>query len=149
MTAPATTQSEVELYNLIKNHISDILFAEAGNNSHMHLYYTGKYWVAFEQSAFKLSLVYTDTALFPMKIANVPFPIVMASIESDKILTATKGLTCMERSILKRIYEVKGITSNASFRRWHNKKTKDLLNALSTIQKNTDTPKHTLKTGII
>lgn len=73
--------SVVELIELINGHIPDILFMEASNLSQIYLYRTDDYWVAFERSAFLLCRAYADSIITPMKVANAPTPIVMASVK--------------------------------------------------------------------
>ncbi|MCG0150480.1 hypothetical protein L4X54_10870 [Phocaeicola vulgatus] len=56
------------------------------NLSQIYLYRTDDYWVAFERSAFLLCRAYADSIITPMKVANAPTPIVMASVKVKNIL---------------------------------------------------------------
>lgn len=119
--------SVIELFNLMKGHMSDILFRESGNRSCIYLYRTDDYWVAFERSAFNLCRSFAGTIVTPMKVANVPFPIVMASVVSKDVLSATRNLNCLRRTEKLRVYDAKAFSgSNVSFSRWHNQKVRSI-----------------------
>lgn len=110
--------SVIELFNLIKGHMPDILFMEAGNLSNIYLYRTDDYWVAFERSAFHLCRAYADSIVTPMKVLNAPAPIVMASVKVKNILEATHNLNCLRRTERLRVYDAKAFSgNNASFSR--------------------------------
>lgn len=124
--------SVVELFNLIKGYMPDILYMEAGNLSHIYLYRADDYWVAFERSAFNLCRAYSDSIITPMKVANAPVPIVMASVKSKDVLEATHNLHCLSRTEKLRVYDARNLScNNASFSRWHNRKVKNIVCYLS------------------
>lgn len=124
--------SVIELFNLIKGHMPDILFMEAGNLSNIYLYRTDDYWVAFERSAFNLCRAYSGSIITPMKVANAPFPIVMASVVSKDVLPATRNLSCLRRTEKLRVYDAKKLSgSDASFSKWHNQKVKNIVGLLT------------------
>lgn len=124
--------SVVELFNLIKGHMPDILYTEAGNLSNIYLYRTDDYWVAFERSAFFLCRAYADSIITPMKVANAPTPIIMASVKVKNILEATHNLHCLRRTEKLWVYDARKFScNNASFSRWHNRKVKNIFDFLS------------------
>ena len=113
----------IELFKLIKDHIHDILLMESSNQSHIYLYRTDVYWVAFERSAFNRCHAYVNSITTPMKILNISFPIVMASVNNKDILTATHNLYCLKHTKKLRIYDAKSLSyNNTAFNKWHNKK---------------------------
>ena len=124
--------SVVELIELINGHIPDILFMEASNLSQIYLYRTDDYWVAFERSAFLLCRAYADSIITPMKVANAPTPIAMASVKVKNMLEATRNLHCLRDTEKLRIYDARNLScNNASFSRWHNWKVKNIVCYLS------------------
>lgn len=68
----------------------------------------------------------------PMKVANAPTPIVMASVKVKNILEATHNLHCLRHTEKLRIYDARIFScNNASFCRWHNRKVKNIVDFLS------------------
>ena len=53
--------SGVRLVRLLNEHLNDIMSRERANQNSIHLYCTGPYWVAFECSAYQLSLIHIWT----------------------------------------------------------------------------------------
>ncbi len=116
-----------ELYNLIEKRMPDILVDEAVNRLCIHLYYAGRYWVAFEKSAFNLCSVYGKAIINPMKILTAPFPIVMASIDGDSIASAMRNLQCRERSVKELVYEIGGTANDSTYHQWHKRKVSSIM----------------------
>ena len=81
----------VALKELIERNIRGILRKEHLNSSHIHLYRTGNYWATFEKSAYLLHSHCRNLWIFPVKVADVTNPIVMASIEHAQLEAAAKA----------------------------------------------------------
>lgn len=75
----------VALKELIERKIRGILRKEHLNSCHIHLYRTGNYWATFEKSAYLLHSHCRNLWIFPVKVADIPCPIVMASIGSEQL----------------------------------------------------------------
>lgn len=89
----------IESFYLIKGHLPDILYMEAGNLSHIYLYCADDYRVEFERSAFDLCRAYTDDSIISsMKVANAPVPIVMANVKSKDVLEVAHNLYCLRHT---------------------------------------------------
>lgn len=122
----------IEFIELLQSRLPDILSKEANNERYMYLYDAGNYWMAFERSAYMLSKLYVHALLLPMKTPYIPFPIVAASIEQEKLHSIVNGLICKKRTGKERIY-VTGKVENVSFYdRWHDRETKILRTLPST-----------------
>ena len=121
------TNSVVELADLLRNHLHDVLFKEASNDKYINLYYADHYWVAFEKSAFRLCNIYSGAMLLPMKIAGTPFPIVVASFEQERLPVVVKGLDCMKWSDRERVYIINDDGNTLKYYKWHERETHALL----------------------
>ena len=51
MRKESETPSGIRLMLLLKGHLREIMNRECANQTSIHLYCTGSYWVAFERSA--------------------------------------------------------------------------------------------------
>ena len=91
--------SGLQLMELIEHNIQEILGKEESNVSEIRLYKTGRYWVAFEKSAYLLTSVSPDISLVPVAITRLSAPLVMANIEARTGLPAgrmfRKGISYM------------------------------------------------------
>ena len=54
MRKESETPSGIRLMLLLKGHLREIMNRECANQTSIHLYCTGSYWVAFERSAYQL-----------------------------------------------------------------------------------------------
>ena len=68
--------SGIRLMLLLKGHLREIMNRECANQTSIHLYCTGPYWVAFERSAYQLCLTFPDSEITPLRLFAYPFPIV-------------------------------------------------------------------------
>ena len=57
MRKESETPSGIRLMLLLKGHLREIMDRECANQTSIHLYCTGSYWVAFERSAYQLPVV--------------------------------------------------------------------------------------------
>ena len=80
MRKESETPSGIRLMLLLKGHLREILNRECANQTSIHLYCTGPYWVAFERSAYQLCLTFPDSEITPLRLFAYPFPIVMVSV---------------------------------------------------------------------
>lgn len=88
-------KSGVCLMALMQHHLADILNKEKGNDKFIHLYNTGAYWVAFEQSACQLSRVYPQCAFSLFRVKDGPDYIVMTSIRQEDLSSCfRKHIVC-------------------------------------------------------
>ena len=53
MRKESETPSGIRLMLLLKGHLREIMNRECANQTSIHLYCTGSYWVAFERSAYQ------------------------------------------------------------------------------------------------
>lgn len=74
------TPSGLRLISMLKTRWKDILSAENGNDSRIHIYCIGGCWVAFERSAYHLQRLCPHSEAVPVRIAVWPFPLVMVSV---------------------------------------------------------------------
>lgn len=72
--------SGIRLMLLLKGHLREIMNRECANQTSIHLYCTGSYWVAFERSAYQLRRAFPDSEITPMRLYAYPFPVVMVSV---------------------------------------------------------------------
>ena len=77
--------SGIRLQRLIQNHHAEILNREKDNNKFIYLYNIGTYWVAFEQSAYRLNSIFLQCEISLFMIPDRPDYVVMASVPSDEV----------------------------------------------------------------
>ena len=92
----ANEPSGIRLMRLMDTRLLEIVRKEHSSEKHIHLYGTGEYWVAFEQSAYLLYRISSESIVSVVKHAAYPFPVVMASIPDEELQAYAK------RHILKR-----------------------------------------------
>ena len=80
MRKESETPSGIRLMLLLKGHLREIMNRECANQTSIHLYCTGSYWVAFERSAYQLRRAFPDSEITPMRLYAYPFPVVMVSV---------------------------------------------------------------------
>ena len=76
--------SNGELFLRLLGNIKPIYKEELLNESYINLYNAGKYWVAFEKSAYFLSLLIdkdADYETIVLSFPNMPFPIICFTID--------------------------------------------------------------------
>ena len=73
-------QSGPRLIQLLQHDIRPILRKEDGNRDAMYLYSLGAWWVAFEGSAFQLSLRCPGAHVLPFRLKDVPYPVLAACV---------------------------------------------------------------------
>ena len=79
-----TLPSGIRLKNLIQSQHTEILSREKNNDKFIHLYSIGAYWVAFEQSAYRLNDLFPKCELSLFIVPDRPDYVVMASVPGDK-----------------------------------------------------------------
>ncbi|WP_455669611.1 hypothetical protein [Phocaeicola sp.] len=92
-----TTPSGIRLQMLIQNHHAEILSREKNNDKLIHLYSIGTYWVAFEQSAYRLNLQFPRCELTLFSIPDRLDYVVMASVPiNEAVAYFHKHIVCSE-----------------------------------------------------
>lgn len=79
-----TIPSGIRLKNLIQNHHTEILDREKNNDSFIHLYSIGTYWVAFERSACILNGIFPKCEITLFRVPNYVEYVVMVSVPADE-----------------------------------------------------------------
>ena len=116
----------VALKELIERNIRGILRKEHLNSCHIHLYRTGNYWVAFEKSAYLLHSHCRNLWIFPIKVADVTNPIVMANIEHAQLEAVAKAWDCL----LDEVYKSRMTVDAPAYQAWHEKEVEEILMAM-------------------
>ena len=70
----------IRLMRLMDARLFDIIRQEHKNRNCIHLYGTGEYWAAFEQSAYLLCRIFPENETAVVTHTAYPFPVVMANI---------------------------------------------------------------------
>ena len=78
-------QSGPALIQLLRTGLRPILRRENGNRDTMHLYSLGTWWAAFEGSAFQLVLRCPGAIVLPLRLKDVPYPVLAACITPDAL----------------------------------------------------------------
>ena len=119
-------ESGVRLMLLLQTQGSEILRREADNDRFIHLYCTGPYWVAFEKSAYLLHSHCRNLWIFPIKVADVTNPIVMANIEHAQLEAVAKAWDCL----LDEVYKSRMTVDAPAYQAWHEKEVEEILMAM-------------------
>lgn len=75
----------VRLMRLVDTRLADIVRREHNNRNRIHLYGTGEYWAAFEQSAYLLCRINPKNEIAVVTHPAYPFPVVMANIPDREL----------------------------------------------------------------
>ena len=120
----------VALKELIERKIRGILRKEHLNSYHIHLYRTGNYWATFEKSAYLLHSHYRNLWIFPVKVADVTNPIVMASIEHAQLEVVAKAWDCLLDGDQARVYKSRMTVDAPAYQAWHEKEVEEIMMAM-------------------
>ena len=120
----------VALKELIERNIRGILRKEHLNSSHIHLYRTGNYWATFEKSAYLLHSHCRNVWVFPIKVADISNPIVMASIEHAQLEVVAKAWDCLLDGDSTRVYKSRMTVDAPAYQAWHEKEVEEILMAM-------------------
>ena len=88
-------QSGPCLIQLLQNDLRPILRKEDGNRDAMYLYSLGTWWVAFEGSAFQLSLRCPGANVLPFRLKDVPYPVLAACVAADDLPGCNPRKECL------------------------------------------------------
>ena len=110
--------SGIRLMLLLKGHLREIMNRECANQTSIHLYCTGPYWVAFERSAYQLCLTFPDSETTPLRLFAYPFPIVMVSV-TDRSLRSYARKHILRRDETDYVVLTVPESSLTDYRRWH------------------------------
>ncbi len=118
-----------QFIGLIDKHLPEIIHRESDNSHHIYLYKAGTWWMAFEQSAFRLCRTGLRPQLLPLRTrGGHRSPVVMACLPEDDLGLIVRRLgTSQHRTVHTRVYEVEGETSPALYRHWHDLHTRELV----------------------
>ncbi len=121
-----TGPSGLRLIALLSSRQKEILARERNNERSIHLYDTGGYWAAFEQSACQLCRLFphNETAVFHFD--THPFPIVMASVSGSELHDYAQKHILRNAGPDYVILTVPALTPEA-YRMWHDHETADSL----------------------
>ncbi len=104
--------------NLLRERLAEIMDRERANQSSIHLYCTGPYWVAFERSAYQLYRAFPDSETTPLRLFAYPFPIVMVSVPDRSLRSyARKHILRKDDSDYKLLTVPE--LSLPAYREWH------------------------------
>lgn len=131
ITSSQSKQPGVLLMELIEGNIQDILREEDTNVHDIHLYRIGNYWVTFEKSAYMLNTLCRNAWIFPIKIGGISSPIVMVSIEHERLETDFKKQELLKDVSLERVYKCRTIFDNSNYQLWHDKEVEEIMMAVS------------------
>lgn len=81
----AQEPSGIRLMRLIDTQLVQIIRKERTNETHICLYGTGEYWVAFERSAYLLCQLFPASDVSIATHPENPFPVVMAGISDAEL----------------------------------------------------------------
>ena len=118
MRKESETPSGIRLMLLLKGHLREILNRECANQTSIHLYCTGPYWVAFERSAYQLCLTFPDSEITPLRLFAYPFPIVMVSV-TDRSLRSYARKHILRQDETDYVVLTVPESSLTDYRRWH------------------------------
>lgn len=120
----------VALKELIERKIRGILRKEHLNSCHIHLYRTGNYWATFEKSAYLLHSHCRNLWVFPIKVADVTNPIVMASIECERLDAIARTWDCLLDGDSTRVYKSRMTVDAPTYQAWHVKEVEEIMMAM-------------------
>ena len=120
----------VALKELIERNIRGILRKEHLNSCHIHLYRTGNYWATFEKSAYLLHRYCRNLWVFPIKVADISNPIVMASIECERLDAIARTWDCLLDGDSARVYKSRMTVDAPIYQAWHEKEVEEIMMAM-------------------
>lgn len=81
----------IRLMRLMDRQLLDIIRKEHGNSGSIHLYGTGEYWAAFEQSAYLLCRIFPKTEICVVTHPAYPFPVVLVTVSDSDLRTYSRS----------------------------------------------------------
>lgn len=81
----------IRLMRLMDTHLFEIIRKEHRNSNCIHLYGTGEYWAAFEQSAYLLCRVFPKNETAVVTHPAYPFPVVMVTVSDGDLRTYSRS----------------------------------------------------------
>ena len=130
MPTPHTATSGHTLTDLIRKEIRPILAREYAESTLMHLYPAGDYWVAFEKSAYLLHRLSPDALIFPLAIAGITFPVIMASLDNGLFQTLTKELSHRDMNDGRCTFRTNLENNTGAYLSWHTREAAPIADAL-------------------
>lgn len=116
----------IRLMHLMDTRLFDIIRQEHKNRNCIHLYGTGEYWVAFEQSAYLLCRIFAENETTIVTHPSYPFSVVMANIP-DRALTEYSRSHIFRRDETDYKEFVIEEISPKQYQIWHQKEAQEFL----------------------
>lgn len=117
--------SGIRLMLLLKGHLREIMNRECANQTSIHLYCTGSYWVAFERSAYQLRRAFPDSEITPMHLYAYPFPVVMVSVTDRSLRLYERKHIAKQNGADYKLLTVSELSAPA-YQAWHTREVKGL-----------------------
>ena len=117
--------SGIRLMLLLKGHLREIMNRECANQTSIHLYCTGSYWVAFERSAYQLRRAFPDSEITPMRLYAYPFPVVMVSVSDRSLRLYERKHIAKQNGADYKLLTVPELSAPA-YQAWHTREVKGL-----------------------
>lgn len=116
----------IQLMRLMDTRLFDIIRQEHRNRNCIHLYGTGEYWAAFEQSAYLLCRAFPENEIAVVTHPAYPFPVVMANIPNRELKTYSRHHIFKRDEIDYKELVAEEITPK-QYQIWHQKEVQEFL----------------------
>ena len=114
-----------EMYKYYRSTPLEIMNRECANQTSIHLYCTGSYWVAFERSAYQLRRAFPDSEITPMRLYAYPFPVVMVSVTDRSLRLYERKHIAKQNGADYKLLTVPELSAPA-YQAWHSREVKGL-----------------------
>ena len=110
--------SGIRLMLLLKGHLREIMNRECANQTSIHLYCTGPYWVAFERSACRLSGLFSKSELTLFRVPDCVEYVVMVSVPADEAEGCLGEYIILHDGIYRKVWS-EHVLPMGDYRHWH------------------------------
>ena len=118
MRKESETPSGIRLMLLLKGHLREIMNRECANQTSIHLYCTGPYWVAFERSACRLSGLFSKSELTLFRVPDCVEYVVMVSVPADEAEGCLGEYIILHDGIYRKVWSEHSLLMG-DYRHWH------------------------------
>ena len=118
MRKESETPSGIRLMLLLKGHLREIMNRECANQTSIHLYCTGPYWVAFERSACRLSGLFSKSELTLFRVPDCVEYVVMVSVPADEAEGCLGEYIILHDGIYRKVWS-EHVLPMGDYRHWH------------------------------
>ena len=118
MRKESETPSGIRLMLLLKGHLREIMDRECANQTSIHLYCTGPYWVAFERSACRLSGLFSKSELTLFRVPDCVEYVVMVSVPADEAEGCLGEYIILHDGIYRKVWS-EHVLPMGDYRHWH------------------------------